>query len=93
MSSSGFYQLIRIIIHDDPDVLTACLMRLRMEGHTDWRMGTFLGQQNVYRKVLASGPTKMGESARFIHDIWPLIRDFNVRTLGRQSADYFAEEK
>lgn len=93
MSNKDFVDLIRVVTHRDPDVLAACLMRLRMEGHNGWVMGKCLTRDYGWQQCIARPVGTMGEYPHFVFDEWPLIKDFDPWTLGRQEAKNFLEDK
>lgn len=93
MSDRDFVSLIRVVTHSDPDMLAACLMRLRMEGYNSWVMGKYLTHDYGWKLCIARPIGKLGEYSQFVFDEWPLIKDFDPWTLGRQEAKNFLEDK
>lgn len=93
MSDNHFVDLIRVVRHPDPDMLAACFMRLRMEGYTKWMMGQYRTLDYGWQPVIARPVDKLGEYSTFVFDEWPLIRDYEPFTLGRQERSKFVEDK
>lgn len=90
-SETDFVDLIRVVRHHDPDILAACLMRLRMEGYNTWMMGQYKTLDYGWQPVIARLANKIGEYSTFVFDEWPLIKDYDPWTLGRQEASKFQE--
>lgn len=89
--TTPWVDLVRVIVSEDSDQLDAALVTLHMHGHTDWKKGIFMGEQQVYKCIVSHIDAATGFV--FTNQVWPIISRFSVKTIGRQNVRYFAEEK